>query len=151
MGVQKHPLQNRTNVQIKGGGAKGLLNNVQKNCTFLKWGHPLFNSWNAYCAQFLGCFVLCASRIMGWSGITELPLPPQQQGLFLCRGKTCWALKRRGSVIFFGKWRGTPPSPINFHGIFLGFCLERLLRATSGKSPSNSILINIKSVGLPNE
>ena len=40
--VGKHPLQNRTNVQIKGGGgAKGLLNNVQKNCTFLKGGHPL--------------------------------------------------------------------------------------------------------------
>ena len=33
---KKHPLQNRTNVQIKGGGVKGLLNNVQKNCTFLK-------------------------------------------------------------------------------------------------------------------
>ena len=39
---KKHPLQNRTNVQIKGGGGvKGLLNNVQKNCTFLKGGHPL--------------------------------------------------------------------------------------------------------------
>merc|ERR1712102_219594 len=35
--IQKHPVQNRTNVQIKGGGGvKGLLNNVQKNCTFLK-------------------------------------------------------------------------------------------------------------------
>ena len=38
---KKHPLQNRTNVQIKGGGVKGLLNNVQKNCTFLKRRHPL--------------------------------------------------------------------------------------------------------------
>ena len=38
---KKHPLQNRTNVQIKGGGGKGLLNNVKKNCTFLKWGLPL--------------------------------------------------------------------------------------------------------------
>ena len=39
---RKYPPQNRTNVQIKGGGGvKGLLNNVQKNCTFLKWGHPL--------------------------------------------------------------------------------------------------------------
>ena len=38
---KKHPLQNRTNVQIKGGGVKGLLNIVQKNCTFLKGGHPL--------------------------------------------------------------------------------------------------------------
>ena len=38
---KKHPLQNRTNVQIKGGGVKGLLNNVQKNCTFLKGRHPL--------------------------------------------------------------------------------------------------------------
>ena len=38
---KKHPLQNRTNVQIKGGGVKGLLNNVQKNCTFLTGGHPL--------------------------------------------------------------------------------------------------------------
>ena len=37
---KKHPLQNRTNVQIKGGGGggKGLLNNVKKNCTFLtRW------------------------------------------------------------------------------------------------------------------
>ena len=39
--VKKHPLQNRTNVQIKGGGVKGLLNNVQKNCTFLKGRLPL--------------------------------------------------------------------------------------------------------------
>ena len=40
--MKKHPLQNRTNVQIKGGGGgKGLLNNVQKNCTFLTGGHPL--------------------------------------------------------------------------------------------------------------
>ena len=38
---KKHPLQNRTNVQIKGGGVKGLLNNVQKNCTFLKRRLPL--------------------------------------------------------------------------------------------------------------
>ena len=38
---KRHPLQNRTNVQIKGGGGvKGLLNRVQKNCTFLKGGHP---------------------------------------------------------------------------------------------------------------
>ena len=28
-------------VQTKGGGVKGLLNNVQKNCTFLTGGHPL--------------------------------------------------------------------------------------------------------------
>ena len=33
---KKYPPQNRTNVQIKRGGVKGLLNNVQKNCTFLK-------------------------------------------------------------------------------------------------------------------
>ena len=32
---KKPPLQNRKNFQIKGGGVKGLLNNVQKNCTFL--------------------------------------------------------------------------------------------------------------------
>ena len=38
---KKHPLQNRTNVQIKGGGVKGLLNNVKKNCTFLKGWLPL--------------------------------------------------------------------------------------------------------------
>ena len=38
---KKHPLQNRTNVQIKGGGVKGLLNNVKKNCTFLKGRLPL--------------------------------------------------------------------------------------------------------------
>ena len=41
---KKHPLQNRTNVQIKGGGGvKGLFKNVQKNCTFLKWGLPLLS------------------------------------------------------------------------------------------------------------
>ena len=32
---KKYPPQNRTNVQIKGGGVKGLLNSVQKNFTFL--------------------------------------------------------------------------------------------------------------------
>ena len=39
---KKHPLQNRTNVQIKGGegGVKGLLNNVKKNCTFLSGWLP---------------------------------------------------------------------------------------------------------------
>ena len=39
---KKHPLQNRTNVQIKGegGGVKGLLNNVQKKCTFLNGWLP---------------------------------------------------------------------------------------------------------------
>ena len=42
---KKHPLQNRTNVQIKGGGVKGHLNNVQKNCTFLTGGLPLSSSW----------------------------------------------------------------------------------------------------------
>ena len=40
--VKKHPLQNRTSVQIKGGGVKGLLNNVQKNFTFLTRRLPLF-------------------------------------------------------------------------------------------------------------
>ena len=41
--VKKHPLQNRTNVQIKGGagGVKGLLNNVKKKCTFLARTLPL--------------------------------------------------------------------------------------------------------------
>ena len=34
--LKKHPLQNRTNVQIKGGGVKGLLNNVQKNLDIVK-------------------------------------------------------------------------------------------------------------------
>ena len=46
-GSKKHPLQNRTNVQIKGGGAKGLLNNVQNNCTFLSGWLPL--SWLKAC------------------------------------------------------------------------------------------------------
>ena len=38
---KKHPLQNRTNVQTKEGGVKGLLNNVKKNCTFLNGWLPL--------------------------------------------------------------------------------------------------------------
>ena len=39
--IKKHPLQNRTNVQIKGGGgAKGLLNNVKKTALFLHGGFP---------------------------------------------------------------------------------------------------------------
>ena len=46
--VGKHPLQNRTNVQINGGGVKGLLNNVQKNCTFLKGWHPLVSWWEIW-------------------------------------------------------------------------------------------------------
>ena len=44
--VGKHPLQNRTNVQIKGGGGvKGLLNNVQKNITFPPGWLPLLPSF----------------------------------------------------------------------------------------------------------
>ena len=39
--MKKHPLQNRTNVQIKGGGVNGLLNNVQKNFTFPSRWLPL--------------------------------------------------------------------------------------------------------------
>ena len=42
--MKKHPLQNRTNVQIKGGGVKGLLNNVQKNFTFPSRWLPLQSS-----------------------------------------------------------------------------------------------------------
>ena len=41
MRFKKHPLQNRTNVQTKGGGVKSLLNNVKKNCTFLNEWLPL--------------------------------------------------------------------------------------------------------------
>ena len=50
---KKHPLQNRTNVQIKGGGVKGLLNNVQKNCTFFKGGLPLLpmSMLSVFCSQ----------------------------------------------------------------------------------------------------
>ena len=33
---KKHPLQNRTNVQIKRGGVKGLLKNVQKKLHFFE-------------------------------------------------------------------------------------------------------------------
>ena len=40
MGSKKHPLQNRTNVQIKGGGVKGLLNNVKKTALFWNDGFP---------------------------------------------------------------------------------------------------------------
>ena len=47
---KKHPLQNRTNVQIKGGGgAKGLLSNVKKNCTFLRELHPLAQRYVQIC------------------------------------------------------------------------------------------------------
>ena len=40
---KKHPLQNRTNVQIKGGGGgvKGLLTIVKKNTNFVKHWLPL--------------------------------------------------------------------------------------------------------------
>ena len=52
---KKHPLQNRTNVQIKGGGVKGLLNNLQKNCTFLNGWLPLRRHTNQI--VFLGVHV----------------------------------------------------------------------------------------------
>ena len=48
---KKHPLQNRTNVQTKGRGVKGHLNNVKKNCTFLIRGFP-------YCENEYGIFGL---------------------------------------------------------------------------------------------
>ena len=41
---KKHPLQNRTNVQIKGGGVKGLLNNVQKTALFSHDGFPYLDN-----------------------------------------------------------------------------------------------------------
>ena len=61
---KKHPLQNRTNVQIKGGGAKGLLNNVQKNCTFLKGWLPLFQLHNLRKERVINCLLtLCAINV----------------------------------------------------------------------------------------
>ena len=43
--IQQHEIfmkKSPHDVQTKGGwGVKGLLNNVKKNCTFLKGGHPL--------------------------------------------------------------------------------------------------------------
>ena len=54
---KKHHLQNRTNVQIKGGGeVKGLLNNVKKNCTFLKRWLPLFLSYMKQLDYMIGLF-----------------------------------------------------------------------------------------------
>ena len=53
---KKHPLQNRTNVQIKGGGVKGLLNNVQKTALFLADGFPnkVFNCYfTGFCTTCL--------------------------------------------------------------------------------------------------
>ena len=39
--AQKRFLKNSPHdVQTKGGGVKGFLNNVKKNCTFLTGGHP---------------------------------------------------------------------------------------------------------------
>ena len=62
---KKHPLQNRTNVQIKGGGVKGLLNNVQKNCTFLKGGHPLQHG-SKYLYSFVLRIVLSSLKDIFW-------------------------------------------------------------------------------------
>ena len=74
MGVQKHPLQNRTNVQTKGGGSKAFwtmfkktaLFNVQKNCTFLTGRLPLvpiekLSSKETYSLTYL-------PHSTGWSG-----------------------------------------------------------------------------------
>ena len=56
---KKHPLQNRTNVQIKGGGVKGLLNNVQKNFTFLARWLPLSKKYeNGFPDSHFGPFSL---------------------------------------------------------------------------------------------
>ena len=54
---KKHPLQNRTNVQIKGGGVKGLLNNVKKIALFWNDGFPYWIKRNArqYCVATLDC------------------------------------------------------------------------------------------------
>ena len=57
--VKKHPLQNRTNVQIKGGGVKGVLNKVQKNCVFLSGWHPLFCR-SCFCLLLLRVFLTCS-------------------------------------------------------------------------------------------
>ena len=77
--MKKHPLQNRTNVQIKGGGGgKGLLKNFQKNSTFLKGGHPLFNELYYFCFPLYKCspvwtlpsaasFVFLRVFLRGWN------------------------------------------------------------------------------------
>ena len=53
-GAKNTPLQNRTNVQIKGGGgAKGLLNNVQKKITFPPGWLPLYSNLKAKLFQQL--------------------------------------------------------------------------------------------------
>ena len=64
MRFKKHPLQNRTIVQTKGGGVKGLLNNVQKNCTFL-------NGWLPLCVVLLNKQALALTSTVMMKGFSK--------------------------------------------------------------------------------
>ena len=93
---KKHPLQNRTNVQIKGGGVKGLLNNVKKTALFPRDGFPycqtlsfkvdlgegrsswLFNSILAV------SFLLCRSAIIRWLNFDDSSDYDQEKKDSLC-------------------------------------------------------------------
>ena len=85
---KKHPLQNRTNVQIKGGGGvKGLLNNVKKNCTFLGGWHPLLKwlKWVCFWQNCTKTMIRVGSdkKLSGWIMDLLLALKilcPSQQG-----------------------------------------------------------------------
>ena len=68
--VGKHPLQNRTNVQIKGGGVKGLLNNVQKTALFWKDGFPNLQQMRTWKKGQRGAH--SKDKVLGWKKETRL-------------------------------------------------------------------------------
>ena len=68
---KKHPLQNRTNVQTKGGGVKGLLNNIKKKCTFLSGWLPLdcYDCQSTCSANNSNCLGQASKLFLGlWGG-----------------------------------------------------------------------------------
>ena len=102
---KKHPLQNRTNVQIKGMGVKGLLNNVQKNCTFLKRRLPLVISIFICCR----CSGPCQRR-------KDSEMPPGHRSELNQHLRICWeyAYCAKLSLSFFDRTNRTNLQKIVF-------------------------------------
>ena len=87
--VKKHPPQNRTNVQIKGGGVKGLLNNVKKklhfserraSLTLLQPGMPFFCHISSFLiiSRHVVCELISSSQTRWTTRAITLPANLQQ-------------------------------------------------------------------------
>ena len=117
--IKKHPLQNRTNVQIKGGGGKGVLNNVKKKLHFsytmaslmMIWmfgtSHEALPGWR----RIFGCpsfpFVLSfpprcfhnAERNRAWVRTRHFEKEESSQTSFVRQKENCFIFSTAGALV----------------------------------------------------